>query len=95
MYLITYDISSNRLRNKVAKKLLDYGKRVQYSVFECDIDKKRYTKLYGELSGLVASAENANVRIYHLDHDENERTVTIGDPGYVSVDSQWDDLIIV
>lgn len=43
LMLITYDISLNdkagktRLR-RIAKYCLDYGVRVQYSVFECDID---------------------------------------------------------
>ena len=37
MYVISYDISENKIRNKVAKILEGYGKRIQYSVFECDI----------------------------------------------------------
>ena len=39
MYVISYDISENKIRNKVAKILEGYGKRIQYSVFECDIDE--------------------------------------------------------
>ena len=34
MYVVSYDIGSDKLRNKVAKVLLGYGNRVQYSVFE-------------------------------------------------------------
>jgi CRISPR-associated protein Cas2 len=43
MVLITYDVSfdsedgKTRLR-RIAKICQDYGTRVQYSVFECDID---------------------------------------------------------
>ena len=33
MYVITYDISADKLRNKVAKLLEGYGRRVQYSCF--------------------------------------------------------------
>ena len=40
MYLVCYDISSNKYRKKVADILLNYGKRIQYSVFECRLDKK-------------------------------------------------------
>ena len=67
MYLVSYDISSDRVRGKVAKKLLDYGKRVQYSVFECDLDKKRYKEMYRELLKLLDGVEDAGIRIYSLD----------------------------
>ena len=35
MYIVSYDITSNKLRRKIAKELENYGVRVQYSVFEC------------------------------------------------------------
>ena len=34
MYLILYDIESDKLRTKFAKYLKKYGRRLQYSVFE-------------------------------------------------------------
>lgn len=34
LVVISYDIANDKRRNKVAKVLLDYGNRVQYSVFE-------------------------------------------------------------
>lgn len=34
MYLILYDIESDKLRTKFAKYLGKYGRRLQYSVFE-------------------------------------------------------------
>ncbi|NMG82782.1 MAG: CRISPR-associated endonuclease Cas2 [Methanosarcinales archaeon] len=43
--VISYDISDDKKRNKVANMLLDYGTRVQYSVFECLIDAKTLEKL--------------------------------------------------
>ena len=33
-YTVAYDITDDKRRNKVAKILKDFGKRVQYSVFE-------------------------------------------------------------
>ena len=46
-YLVIYDISNNKRLQKVAKKMEDYGKRVQKSVFEVNdpefiIKKMRY-----------------------------------------------------
>lgn len=34
MFLVLYDIQSTKLRTKFAKFLKQYGRRVQYSVFE-------------------------------------------------------------
>ena len=66
MYVISYDISSDRLRNKVAKVLLGYGKRVQYSVFECRISQKRFEELYKKMALLMVDTDEENIRIYHL-----------------------------
>lgn len=47
MVLVTYDVSfesedgKKRLRN-IAKICLDYGVRVQYSVFECEIEPTQW-----------------------------------------------------
>jgi len=95
MYVISYDIASDRLRGKVAKKLLDYGKRVQFSVFECDIEKERYKKLYRELVKLLDGAENAGVRIYFIDKAAQEKTVVIGEIKCVSLEEQWNSIVIV
>ncbi|ATO32432.1 CRISPR-associated endonuclease Cas2 [Dickeya dianthicola] len=54
MVLITYDVSledangPRRLR-QLAKICLDYGVRVQYSVFECDIDAAQWVVLRQKL----------------------------------------------
>ena len=40
LYVVVYDISNDKRRTKLHNKLLDYGAPVQYSVFECHLDKK-------------------------------------------------------
>ncbi len=62
---ISYDIVDNRRRAKVAKVLLDYGHRVQKSVFECDLDDGRFLKLKGKLESLIDWEEDS-VRYYFL-----------------------------
>ena len=37
-YLVCYDITDDRRRQRVSELLLDFGSRVQESVFECIID---------------------------------------------------------
>jgi len=97
MYLVSYDISTDKIRNKVAKKLLDYGKRVQYSVFECDIPELRYKKMYRELAKLMEKEEEGNIRIYYLCGKCETRVHTIGTPKETLSDDtlEQDNLIII
>jgi CRISPR-associated protein Cas2 len=41
-YVVSYDIPEDRKRDRVSKTLLDFGARVQYSVFECILDGKQF-----------------------------------------------------
>lgn len=66
MYLVSYDITSDKRRRKIAKILENYGKRIQYSVFECDLSEERYRKLYGEIAKATADMEDGSVRFYYL-----------------------------
>ena len=66
MYVISYDITSDRLRNKVAKILLGYGRRVQYSVFECRISQKSFEELYKRLALIMTDSDEGSIRFYHL-----------------------------
>lgn len=64
LYIISYDIPNDRKREKVAKTLLDFGARVQYSVFECIMDDKLLEKMTAKLSKTIS--EEDSVRIYAL-----------------------------
>ncbi|MGN0291927.1 MAG: CRISPR-associated endonuclease Cas2 [Lachnospiraceae bacterium] len=66
MYIISYDISNDKIRGKIAKELLNYGRRVQYSVFECYISEKQYKYLYEKLVILMQNVKEGNIRIYNL-----------------------------
>lgn len=62
---VAYDCSNDRRRNRVAKILLDYGYRVQYSVFEVELDERRFKEMQGRL--LEAIDEGAgSIRIYRI-----------------------------
>jgi CRISPR-associated protein Cas2 len=63
-YLVSYDISDDRKRSRVAKTLRDFGSRVQYSVFECIMNDKELEKLTTKLDSLISKEES--VRIYTL-----------------------------
>ena len=64
-YVISYDIPDNRRRTRLAKVLLDFGERVQYSVFEADLDKKLFDRLLQRVNNEINDQEDS-VRIYPL-----------------------------
>lgn len=66
MYVISYDIVSDRLRNSIDKTLKGYGNRVQYSVFECKLSEKQYEKLYVKLKELMKNSKEDTIRIYRI-----------------------------
>ena len=77
-YVISYDISSNKIRNKVASELTNYGKRVQYSVFECTLTTEKFRVLYQKLLSLCCGEESDSIRIYLLCESCTKKIRTIG-----------------
>ncbi len=63
--LIVYDISSDRRRTRLHDTLLDFGSPVQYSVFECLVDKERLAALRRAV-GRVIKPRADRVRFYFL-----------------------------
>lgn len=68
--LITYDVDTTtkegqrRLR-KVSKECVNYGHRVQNSVYECVVTEAQYIVLCSKIENLI-DKEFDNVRIYFL-----------------------------
>lgn len=64
LVVISYDIIDDCRRNKVAKVLLDYGERVQYSVFEVSVADK-LPEIKERLTKIIDTKED-NIRYYLL-----------------------------
>jgi CRISPR-associated protein Cas2 len=68
--LVTYDVSTTtpagrtRLRH-TAKTCLDYGQRVQNSVFECKVDPAQLVALKNRLLDII-DPKTDSLRFYHL-----------------------------
>lgn len=82
LVLVTYDVSTEttagrRRLNRVAKKCLSYGQRVQNSVFECMIDWSQYLKLQSELRAIINTEEDS-LRFYNLGNRYAEKVIHIG-----------------
>lgn len=70
MILVTYDVSTEtaegrrRLR-RVAKACLNYGQRVQKSVFECQVNTMEFARLKNQLLEEIDETEDS-LRIYRI-----------------------------
>ena len=64
-FLIAYDISDDRRRDRLAECLQRHGDRVQYSVFIVDINPARILRLRREVSTIIV-AEADSVLICDL-----------------------------
>ena len=87
MVLVTYDVRTDtpggarRLR-RVAKICLDYGQRVQYSVFECLVDPAQWATMRQELLDEIDTTEDS-LRFYFLGANWKRRLEHVGaKPGY-------------
>lgn len=82
LVLVTYDVRTDtregrrRLRS-VARACEDYGQRVQYSIFECDLDPALWTKLRARLIGLI-DPEQDSLRFYMLGSNWKRRVEHVG-----------------
>jgi len=82
MVLVSYDVSTvdrpgrTRLR-KVAKTCLDYGQRVQNSVFECNVDPAQWTALRQRLEDIY-NPEQDSLRFYFLGSNWQHRVEHLG-----------------
>jgi len=90
-YVISYDISDDRRRNRVAKFLQGFGERVQYSVFECDFDdRKKEEYLKTRLERLINPDEDS-IRIYKL-KDEQKKDIDILGTGKIT---EYSDVYVI
>ena len=74
IYVVVYDISEDAERNRVSDLLIAYGIRVQYSVFECKLTKRRYTEMLAALD--EAGIKTGFIKIYRT--DANTKAMVIG-----------------
>lgn len=57
--LIAYDIPDDKCRGRIAKLLLTYGDRIQYSVFIVDIIPSKLLRLKDEIGQQVEASEDS------------------------------------
>lgn len=82
LVLVTYDVQTSlpggarRLR-RVARACLNVGQRVQYSVFECEVDPAQWTVLRARLLSEIDPATDS-LRFYFLGSGGRRRVEHVG-----------------
>lgn len=90
LVLITYDVNTEtvagktRLR-KVAKQCVNYGRRVQNSVFECILDYAQCVLLKSILTDII-DEEVDSLRFYYLGNKYKTKVECIGVERGIAVD---------
>ncbi|WP_028588204.1 CRISPR-associated endonuclease Cas2 [Desulfocurvus vexinensis] len=82
LMLVTYDVNTEdragcaRLR-RMAKLCLDYGQRVQFSVFECEVDPAQWEALRHKLVAAM-DPQRDSLRFYRLGREGKRRIEHVG-----------------
>lgn len=87
LFLIAFDVSDDKRLRQVANTLLNYGQRVQYSVFECHIENNQLQDLHAELAQHIDPEED-RIHICPL-CGKDEQAILIDDDSYVSQDQDY------
>ena len=75
--VVSYDLSDDRRRRNVMKTLEDFGRRVQYSVFECLLLPSEIAKLKQRLKPQVKEP-GESIRFYFVGAEDVGRIQIIG-----------------
>jgi CRISPR-associated protein Cas2 len=82
LVLVTYDVrtaesgGARRLR-RMAKACRDFGQRVQYSVFEIEVDPAQWVALKARLEAII-NREQDSLRYYYLGANWRSRVEHVG-----------------
>ena len=82
MVLITYDVATTTPQGRkrlrlVAKQCVNYGQRVQNSVFECLLDPAQFAMLKNKLENIINKEEDS-LRYYMLGSNWKKRVEHVG-----------------
>lgn len=66
-YVVAYDITNNKRRKKLSELLDKYGTRVNYSVYEIELNKTKQTSLLHEIKlKKLINKKYDSLRFYHI-----------------------------
>ncbi|MGI6124469.1 MAG: CRISPR-associated endonuclease Cas2 [Acetivibrionales bacterium] len=82
LVLITYDVNTETTTGKkrlrqVAKQCVNYGQRVQNSVFECVVDSAKCREIQHKLEQII-DKDKDSLRFYYLGNNYKNKVKHIG-----------------
>lgn len=77
IYFISYDIANPKRLVKVAKTLENFGIRIQFSFFECEMQKEQLEDLRSRILEIMDKKEDS-LLIYPLCQDCASKTTAVG-----------------
>ncbi len=82
MVLVTYDVQTinaagRRRLQRVAKQCVNFGQRVQNSVFECVVDPAQFADMKHRLESII-DPEKDSLRYYMLGNNWKKRVEHVG-----------------
>jgi CRISPR-associated protein Cas2 len=87
-YIVTYDIADEKRLRRVFKVCRDYGEHLQYSVFECDLDRREKADFEAQLKAVMHDDDD---QVLFIDlgpsSQRGERTVTALGKTYIKFDA--------
>lgn len=72
-YIVSYDIEKDKIRRIVSEIISDFGVRVQYSVFECELTIKKAAILRNKLAPFINKKSDSVIFIPFCGKCEKKR----------------------
>lgn len=68
-YIVSYDVVDASVRNRLSRILEEFGERVQFSVFECDLSQDQYSNLISKLkaASLLKNIKGCKISFYKVE----------------------------
>ena len=76
--VISYDVRDDKRRGRIFKTLKNFGQWMQYSVFECELDKMNFLRLKDRLDHVIDASEGDSIRFYFLCENCKQQVERIG-----------------
>lgn len=89
-YVIAYDITDDQRRHHVARCLEGWGRRVQKSVFECELSREDLKEVYRRLKALLVIPED-RCHLYPLCGECAPKRLVIG----TEIEAEWEEVVVV
>ena len=76
--IISYDIADDKRRSRIFNALKNFGQWMQFSVFECEVDKMNFLRLKDRLDHVIDPSEGDSIRFYFLCENCKRQVERIG-----------------